>query len=68
MALQKNGSANRSLLRPSLFIYNVYKVQNSINHMLNPSADREVNNAITNFPRKKHDNGGIIKHLSPERT
>ena len=45
MALQKNGSANRSLLRPSLFIYNVYKVQNSINHMLNPSADREVNNA-----------------------
>ena len=44
MALQKNGSANRSLLRPSLFIYNVYKVQNSINHMLNPSADRDVNN------------------------
>ena len=24
--------------------YNVYKVQNSINHMLNPSADRDVNN------------------------
>ena len=44
MALQKNGSVNRSLLRPSLFIYNVYKVQNSINHMLNPSADRDVNN------------------------
>ena len=25
--------------------YNVYKVQNSINHMLNPSADRDVNNS-----------------------
>jgi uncharacterized C2H2 Zn-finger protein len=24
--------------------YNVYKVQNSINHMLNPSEDRDVNN------------------------
>ena len=44
MVLPKNGSANRSLLRPTLFIYNVYKVQNSINHMLNPSADRDVNN------------------------
>ena len=44
MVLPKNGSVNRSLLRPTLFIYNVYKVQNSINHMLNPSADRDINN------------------------
>ena len=46
--------------------YNVYKVQNSINHMLNPSEDRDVNN-IYQLSTEKQEIGGICKDLNLER-